>query len=183
MEGEMNNEWEPTRELQDRVMGLARKWSRDDPDYRDDLYQEAMLAIWLKGECESPLSHQTRTAQLAMIRARKLGKSVDGKLNRRCRQRHYTTCSLEGEVEVMGGQSFKALTPDPCQQVDEEVTDNITFRELLERLDYGEQLAAQMLLEGYRLHEVADEFGLDYRTASWAMRDMRAKLTPCLGVN
>ena len=41
--------WEPSQKLQDGVACLARRWSRDDYSQADDLYQEGMLAIWLKG--------------------------------------------------------------------------------------------------------------------------------------
>jgi hypothetical protein len=65
---------------------IAWRWSRDRPDYLEDFYQEGLLAIWLKGETQEPLNHQLRTAQNRILSVRKLGRSVDGKLDRSYRR-------------------------------------------------------------------------------------------------
>ena len=49
--------WEPSKKLQDGVAYLARRWSWNDYSQADDLYQEGMLAIWLKGDTEAPWSY------------------------------------------------------------------------------------------------------------------------------
>jgi DNA-directed RNA polymerase specialized sigma24 family protein len=61
-----NPAWQPPIELRQRIHALAKHWTRDRWDVREDLEQEALLAIWLKGETKAPLSHQLQTAQHRM---------------------------------------------------------------------------------------------------------------------
>ncbi len=166
--------WQPTPELQEEVMRMARKWTRDDPSYKDDLYQEGMLAIWQKQESESPLSHQLRTARDRMISARKLGKSVDGKLNSRYRrEERYTVLSMEYDGVNLEDCVLPIgdMLPDPFR-VEQYVVSKLTLLELVAWLDPWERRCAALLCQGFTMKEIAAREGKSF----WHVRHRIVKM-------
>lgn len=175
-------DWRPPAELQARVRAMARNWSRDRPDAREDLEQEALIAIWLKGLAEAPLSHQMQTAKHRMLSVRKLGRSVDGKLDATYRRsRTYVVYSMEQESIYVGDEqlSLGDLLPSALR-VEEHIVSKLTMLELLSALEPGEIECVALLCRGFTLREVATETGCSRREVERRVETSRAKLAPLL---
>lgn len=174
--------WRPPVELQARVRAMARRWSQDWPDVREDLEQEALLSIWLKGMTEAPLNHQMQTAKHRMLSVRKLGRSVDGKLDATYRRtRTYVVYSLEHEFIQVGDDllSLGDLLPSAFR-VEEHIVSKLTLVELLSVLEPAELACVMLLCRGDTLREVASETGCDLTAVQCLVERARVKLAPLL---
>jgi DNA-directed RNA polymerase specialized sigma24 family protein len=176
--------WQPPIELRQRIHALAGRWTRDRWDVREDLEQEALLAIWLKGETKAPLSHQLQTAQHRMLSVRKLGKSVDGKLDYTYRRpRAYLVSSLEQDGIQKGDHTFpfQDILPDPCR-VEEYVMAKLTALEILATLEPDERQCLALLCQGFTLVEVASRFQKPYSAVRNTVGGIQKKLQTWLRV-
>jgi DNA-directed RNA polymerase specialized sigma24 family protein len=184
---ERDSSWEPTPELQDKVYLLAGRWSRDRREVRQDLYQEGMLAIWAKGETGAPLIHQLRTAQNRMLSVRKLGKSVDGKLDSTYkRPRPYAVLSMETQGIGRGDDllPFRDILPDPCR-VEQHVVAKLTVLEILAVLEPEERHCVLLLCQGFTMREVTASQGCPPARVRRYLAAAREKLRPLVreGIN
>lgn len=96
--------WQSQR-LINAVGRLAVRWSLDNPDLREDLFQEGWLAAWETDlrEPGCPLSHLVRSAEERMLHVRHLGRSVDGRPDaRHDRARVYEVLRLDQPVRLAG---------------------------------------------------------------------------------
>ncbi len=177
---ERDSSWEPGPELQDRVYRLAGRWSRDRREVRQDLYQEGMLAIWTKGETEAPLDHQLRTAKNRMLSVRKLGKSVDGKLDATYkRSTRYAVLSMEQQGVGRGDDllPFQDLLPSSCR-VEDYVVAKLTVLEVLSVLEPEQRHCVLLLCQGFTMREVATGKGCTPARVKRCLADVREKLKP-----
>jgi DNA-directed RNA polymerase specialized sigma24 family protein len=163
--------WEPSEALRAKVHYLAWRWSLDRPDYLKDLYQEGLLAIWLKGETEAPLNHQLRTAKNRMLSVRKLGQSVDGKLDRSYRRpRPWGMVSLDHTGHVAASRS----------RVEEYVVERLAIEEVLALLKPHEVETLGLVYQGFEYPEIAARLGqyphVPYRTMQEIRRKVRRYL-------
>jgi DNA-directed RNA polymerase specialized sigma24 family protein len=173
-------DWDPSEQLKAKVHHLAWRWSMGRYEVIDDLYQEGLLAIWLKGETQAPINHQLRTAQNRMLSVRKLGRSVDGKLDRRYRRpRPWLMVSLDR-------MSGHIASPS---RIEEHVVDRLTVLEMMSLLDPPQRRCLALLYQGFTLAEVAgqlqkpraevDEIVSDIREQliSWQRRDLEERVS------
>jgi DNA-directed RNA polymerase specialized sigma24 family protein len=142
------------------------------PDVIDDLYQEGLLAIWLRDETHSPINHQLRTAQDRMIDVRKRGRSVDGRMNpSSARARRWLILPLD---RTMYGAGHRSRT------VEAYVVDKITVEEILALLTLPERECLGLVYQGFTQPEIARRTGYSQRRIQRMMRAMREKLWPYL---
>lgn len=172
--------WQPAEELCTAVRSLARRWSRDRPDLREDLEQEALLAIWAKGTTDAPLGHQLRTAQHRMLSVRKLGRSVDGKLDGSYhRRRQYIVVSME--QVVAGGEAFRLCDVLPSTfLVERYVVSKLRWLELVSVLAPDERVCVALLCAGFTPHEVVEQTRAAPVAVMRSLRSARRKLRPLL---
>jgi DNA-directed RNA polymerase specialized sigma24 family protein len=166
-EPERDPNWEPSGDLKHRVHYLAWRWSRDRPDYLEDLYQEGLLAIWLRGETQAPVNHQLRTVQNRMLSVRKLGKSVDGKLDQGYqRARPWGVVFLDGfDPPGTGGSG-----------TEEQALSRITLREFTSLLKRHEIETLVLAYQGFKYREIAARLGQDRHAPGRTMREIRRKV-------
>jgi DNA-directed RNA polymerase specialized sigma24 family protein len=146
---------------------LAWRWSMGQVDCLDDLYQEGLLAIWLKGETQAPLNHQLRTAQNRMLSVRKLGRSVDGKLDRGYRRtRPWQLFSLDWTGRQVPSPSW----------VEEQVMDRLTVLEMMSLLDLQQRRCLALLYQGFTLVEVAGQLQKPRAEVDKIVSDIREQL-------
>ena len=153
---------------------MARRWSRDDYSQADDLYQEGMLAIWLKNDTQAPWSHQLRTAQNRMLSVRKLGKSVDGKLNRTYKRGNpYLVLPLDGEGVMLHEEpdSPEEPVPDPLN-LEEQVIAKLIVLEIISLLTPRQRDLVELLYLGFTQKEIAAIEGVGY----WAVQKRFARV-------
>lgn len=176
------SDWRPAPDLCAAVRSLARRWSRDRPDVREDLEQEALVAIWTKGETDAPLSHQLRTAQNRMLSVRKLGKSVDGKLNGSYqRRRQYTIVSVEQRAVAAEGGVLPLQDVLPSAfLVEPYVVSKLRLLELLSVLAADERACVGLLCAGFTTREVAAWTRSESATVMRNLHSARRKLRPLL---
>ena len=164
--------WEPSEQLQVKVHYLAWRWSMGRPDLIDDLYQEGLLAIWLKDETHSPLQHQMATARQRMWVVRQQGKSVDGRLNARFRRpQEWLVLSMD---RMAYGASHRMYL------VEEYVIDRLTVLEMLSLLTPPERKCLGLVYQGFTQREIALRTGQSMRRLQRTMKTIREKVWPYL---
>jgi DNA-directed RNA polymerase specialized sigma24 family protein len=174
--------WQPPIELRQRIHALAGRWTRDRWDVREDLEQEALLAIWLKGETKAPLSHQLQTAQHRMLSVRKLGKSVDGKLDSTYkRSTMYLVLSMEQQGIGKGDSllPFQDLLPSPSR-VEEYIVAKLTVLEILDTLEPEEHHCVLLLCQGFTMQEIAARSRCPLEWIRRCLTGAREKLRPLM---
>jgi DNA-directed RNA polymerase specialized sigma24 family protein len=136
----------------------------------DDLYQEGLLAIWRKGETNSPLNYQCATAQQAMWVRRQKGKSVDGRLNGGFRRPYqYQVLSLDLDLPVYGATH-------QTQPVEDYVVAKLTVQEMLALLTPPERECLGLIYQGFQQWEIARRFNCAERRIQRMTRAIREKL-------
>ena len=169
---ERDPNWEPSQEVRAKVRYIAWRWSRDRPDYLEDLYQEGLLAIWLRGETQAPLNHQLRTAQNRVLSVRKLGRSVDGKLDRSYRRpRPWGVIFLDGFDPPGPGGSW----------VEEQALGRIALQELMALLERHEIETLSLIYQGFTPAEVARRLQLRRSEVYRTIEGIREKLRSSFG--
>lgn len=174
--------WQPAEELCAAVGSLARRWSRDCPDVQEDLEQEALLAIWAKGETGAPLRHQLRTAQNRMLSVRKLGKSVDGKLDGSYhRARPYAVVSLDRGAAACDDDVLPLHDVLPSTLlVEPYVVSKLQLLELLSLLAADERECVAMLCAGFTPRDIVERTRSEPAAVTRALHSARRKLRPLL---
>ena len=166
--------WEPSEDLKAKVHYLAWRWSLDRPEVIDDLYQEGLLAIWLREETHAPLPHQMATARQRMWVVRQQGKSVDGRLNARFRRpQEWLVFSLD--LMVYGYGAGHRVNP-----VEDYVIARLTVQEILGLLTPGEQECLGLVYQGFTQREIARRTGYPMRRIQYMMASIREKVWPYL---
>ena len=176
------SDWQPAEELRAAVRALAARWSRDRPDVREDLEQEALLAIWAKGETDAPLRYQLRTARNRMLSVRKLGRSVDGKLDGSYhRARRYVVVSVERDAVAAGGDGLPLHDLLPATfLVEPYVVGKLRLLELLSVLAADERACVGLLCAGFTPGELVARSPSEYASVVRCLGSARRKLRPLL---
>ncbi|MQA00739.1 MAG: hypothetical protein GEU80_15685 [Dehalococcoidia bacterium] len=149
---------------------------------REDLEQEALLAIWAKGMTDAPLRHQLRTAQHRMLSVRKLGKSVDGKLDGSYhRSRRYIVVSVEQGAAAAEGDVLPLHDVLPAAfLVEPYVVSKLRLLELLSVLAADERDCVELLCAGFTPREVIERSGAGPAAVTHSLHSARRKLRPLL---
>jgi hypothetical protein len=138
---------------------LAVKWSLDNPDLREDLFQEGCIAAW-QTELEHPgcpASHMVRRAEERMTHVRHLGHSVDGKANaHHGRPRAYQMFSLDQPVRdtATDARTLVEQVPSQVRDMAGEVCGLLHAAAFLERLLPLDRRILSLRLVGYRWCEM-----------------------------
>jgi|GEM_PF-4796166 len=135
---------------------------------REDLFQEGWLEAWQteQREPDSPPTHLVRRAAERMVVYRRLGHSVDGKLNEAHERRTvYEVSSLDQPVRSSedGSRSLQDVTPSRQHDVADEVVSllhTLAFFATLQSLD---QRILGLRLVGFRWSEIIHSLPLQPR--------------------
>ena len=160
------------------IRALARTWSRDHPDAREDLAQEVRLAIHreLLANPDSPRNHLFQRARHVIIDYRKRGKSVDGKLNRTHRRRQvWKLASLDADPGVARAVQSRQLRP-----VEDLALARVAYGELRERLTEQQAQYLGLRLQGYTGREVDCLLGLSKQQGLLLRRKIQEAAQECL---
>ena len=151
-------------QLEPDIRRLARRWCRDRPDAADDLAQVARLAMWLmlKERPDAPVQHLKYRAKQEILDEKKLGRSVDGRLDPVTR-RAFRWLIVSLDAPRLDGQEPLAdsLASGPVHAhnlwespVEEEALGRVLYQTLRELLTPREDTLLALLLLGY-LHKEA----------------------------
>ena len=160
------------------IRALARTWSRDQPDAREDLAQEVRLAIHreLLANPDSPRNHLFQRARHVIIDYRKRGKSVDGKLNRTHRRRQvWKLASLDADPGVARAVQSRQLRP-----VEDLALARVAYGELREKLTEQQAQYLALRLQGYPGTEVDCLLGLSKKQGFDLRRQIKEVSQQCL---
>ena len=165
-------------DLDPDIRALARTWSRDSPDAREDLAQEVRLAIHreLLANLDSPRNHLFQRARHVIIDYRKRGKSVDGKLNRTHRRRQvWKLASLDADPGV--ARAVQSRQPRPVEDL---ALARVAYDELRERLTERQAQYLALRLQGYQGTEVDCLLGLSKKQGFLLRRKIKEAAQECL---
>jgi hypothetical protein len=138
---------------------LAVKWSLDNPDLREDLFQEGCIAAW-QTELDQPgcpASHMVRRAEERMTHVRHLGHSVDGKAHAHYnRPRVYQLLSLNQPVRdtAADARTLVEQVPSQVRDVAEEVCGLLHAAAFLGTIPPLERRILSLRLVGFRWCEL-----------------------------
>jgi DNA-directed RNA polymerase specialized sigma24 family protein len=147
---------ETLTKLDPEIQKLAKRWARDCPDAWEDLAQEARLAVYLelKAKPASPRTHLFRQAKHKILNYRKLGKSVDGKLDKTYgRQRVWPLVSLDAPDAVVADRSNLYFKPHQLKPVEDLALTLVAYAELKGRLTAQQGQYLSLKLQGYNARE------------------------------
>ena len=160
------------------IRALARTWSRDHPDAREDLAQEVRLAIHreLLANPNSPRNHLFQRARHIIIDYRKRGKSVDGKLNRTHRRNQvWRLASLDADPGA--ARAVQSRQPRPVEDL---ALARVAYGELRERLTEQQAQYLALRLQGYPGTEVDCLLGLSKKQGFLLRRKIKEAAQECL---
>ena len=143
---------ETLTKLDPDIQKLAKRWARDCPDAWEDLAQEARVAVYLelKAKPASPRTHLFRRAKHEILDYRKLGKSVDGKLDKTYgRQRVWPLVSLDAPDAVVADRSNLYFKPHQLKPVEDLALTLVAYGELIGRLTEQQGHYLSLRLQGY----------------------------------
>jgi DNA-directed RNA polymerase specialized sigma24 family protein len=115
-----------------------------------------------------------------MLSVRKLGKSVDGRLdNTYHRPKRYRVYSLEQDGVKKGEHTFpfQDILPDPVR-VEAYVVAKLTLLEIISSLEPEERRYIFLLCQGFKPQEVAAQVQRPYAAVKQGLARMRKKLIP-----
>jgi DNA-directed RNA polymerase specialized sigma24 family protein len=173
---------ETLTKLDPEIQKLAKHWSRDCPDNWEDLAQIARVAIYLelKAKPASPRTHLFRQAKHEILDYRKMGKSVDGKLDKTYKRRHiWEMISLDAEgsafigadpVVVVVERSNLYFKPHQLRPVEDLALTRVAYEELRGRLTEQQRQYLALRLQGYKQREADVLLGLSPRRGA-CLRD------------
>jgi DNA-directed RNA polymerase specialized sigma24 family protein len=173
---------ETLTKLEPEIQKLAKHWSRDCPDNWEDLAQEARVAIYLelKAKPASPRTHLFRQAKHEILDYRKMGKSVDGKLDKTYKRAHiWEMVSLDAEgsvfigadpVVVVAARSNLYFKPHQLRPVEDLAVTRVAYEELKGRLTEQQRQYLSLRLQGYKQREAEVLLGLSHRRGA-CLRD------------
>lgn len=154
----MASRWQSSRVLRS-IGALAVRWSQDNPDLREDLFQEGCLAAWLTElhEPAAPPTHLVRSAEQRMLHVRHLGRSVDGRANaHHGRPRVYQVLRLDQPLGDADDAPFlHASIPSRQPNPEEEVLGYLHAVAFLATLGARDRCLLELRLAGYRWCEIA----------------------------
>ena len=160
----MNKIAERLQELEPDIKRMARRWSWNCPDDREDLAQEARLAIYqqLKQDPETPRSHLMQHAKNGILHYRQRGRSVDGKLYPTARRSHvWEIVSLDADpgMELIddGSPYFRAHQLRPVEDL---ALDRETYKEITRRLSEQQAQYLALKLQGYASRQIVELMGM-----------------------
>ena len=171
--------------LDPEIQKLAKHWSRECPDNWEDLAQIARVAIYLelKVKPASPRTHLFRQAKHEILDYRKMGKSVDGKLDKTCRRTHiWEMVSLDAEgsvrlrrigddpVVVIAARSNLYFKPHQFRPVEDLALTRVAYGELRGRLTEQQHQYLSLRLQGYKKREAEVLLGLSAKRGA-CLRD------------
>jgi DNA-directed RNA polymerase specialized sigma24 family protein len=180
---------ETLTKLEPEIRKLAKHWSRDCPDNWEDLAQIARVAIYLelKEKPESPRTHLFRQAKHEILDYRKMGKSVDGKLDKTYKRKHiWGMVSLDAEdsapiaigvgadpVVVVAARSNLYFKPHQLRPVEDLALTRVAFEELRGRLTEQQRQYLALRLQGYKQREAEVLLGLSPRRGACLRDEVR----------
>jgi DNA-directed RNA polymerase specialized sigma24 family protein len=147
---------ETLTKLDPEIQKLAKRWSRDCPDVWEDLAQVARVAVYLelKAKPASPRTHLFRQAKHEILNYRKLGKSVDGKLDKTYRRQFvWALASLDAPDAVVADRSNLYFKPHQLRPVEDLALTLVAYGELRARLTAQQGQYLSLRLQGYSVRE------------------------------
>lgn len=169
--------WQSPRVVK-QIGAIAKRWSLDNPDLREDLFQEGWLAAW-QAEVENPdlpPNHLVRIAEQRILWVRRLGRSVDGKANpTHDRPVVYQVNSLDVRTRASDGRpcSLHELVPSRQRDVADHVLSCLHAAAFLTSIQALDQRILGLRLAGYRWAEVTQLIPMNPRALHARRRALR----------
>ena len=167
-------------ETQELLRGIAYKLTSE-PAQVEDLYQEAIIHLWLIEECgpRQTRSWYLQNCQHFMQDFLRAGRSVDS--FKHAHQRMALDAEASSAAVSMGDEGSREL-----HWSEDEVVSTAACHELLEKLRTSasatEFKTLQMLFEGFTVNDIARSFGVS-NTAIQKKRNRLTSLAKRLGVS
>jgi hypothetical protein len=187
---------ETLTKLDPAIQKLAKHWARDCPDNWEDLAQIARVAIYLelKAKPASPRTHLFRQAKCEILDYRKMGKSVDGKLDRTYKRTHiWGMVSLDAEgsapigigvgadpVAVVAARGNLYFKPHQLRPVEDLALTRVAYEELRGRLTEQQGQYLSLRLQGYKQREAEVLLGLSPRRGACLRDEVREEAAKVL---
>lgn len=173
--------WQSPRVVK-QIGALAKRWSLDQPDLREDLFQEGWLAAWQEEQDhpDAPPAHLVRVASERMRWWRRLGHSVDGKPNAaHDRPMVYRVDSLDQRVRSEDGRpcSLHEIIPSRQRDLASHVQGYLHGAAFIATLPIIDQRILGLRLAGYRWCEVTQMIPLNPRALHARRHALQADAT------
>jgi hypothetical protein len=143
---------------------LAFLFSRDHPDVKEDMAQEAREAVLkrLRQAPDCPISHLKVKAKSAVLNYRGQGSSVDGKLNQSHRPRQYNFTDINQVVTEEGTTLADTLTDQrmvTLRITEEQALHRVLVDQIQNKLTAEETQALTLRLCGVSWSQIKRDFG------------------------
>jgi DNA-directed RNA polymerase specialized sigma24 family protein len=180
-------------QLEPNIRRLARRWSRGCVAYQEDLAQLARLAMWLmlKERPDAPVPHLIHRAKQEILDEKKLGRSVDGRLDPVTR-RAFRWLIVSLDAPRLDGQEPLAdtLASGPVHAhnlwespVEEEALGRILYQTLRDLLTPREDALLALLLLGYQHKEAGALLSLTKQQVHRTHQSIQRKAVVLLGLD
>jgi hypothetical protein len=141
-------------------------YSRTVPDQKEDIAQVAREAVirQLRTAPDCPISHLKVRAKSAILNYRKVGSSVDGKLDESDRARHYDTLSLDAPISENDDTRWEEVLGDNVhysaeRSTEEQALNRVWLADLRSRLSELENQVLKMRLQGVSWQNITRSLG------------------------
>lgn len=179
--------------LEPAIQRTANFWCMGRPDVRDDLAQVARLAVWeeLRRRPDASDLHLVYRAKQEILDEKKLGRSVDGRLDPVTR-RSFRWLLVSLDAPRLDGQEPLAdtLASGPVRAhnlwespVEEEALGRVLYQTLRELLTPREDALLALLLLGYQHKEIRALLGLTKQQVYRTHQSIQRKAVVLLGLD
>jgi len=155
------------------IQGTAKRWSLYHPDRREDIAQEVTVALWqvLCRRPDAPLNYLMVVANNTASKHLSRGTSVDRPFElKRCQRWQMVsldvvTISEDGDEETVDSDKVRRHQR-PCEwesAVEDMVVARFLYLELHGHLSRLERAVLRARLQGYRVFDMPELLGLEYK--------------------